>query len=571
MASIRIGGLRWDLIANVGTFNRNMQQANRIMMQQATVSTRASAVTARNTQVTNAAAAAHGRAAKAAASHAAALGALQTMSVGGAFGGRGGRMVGAGILGSRFGAVGAAGIAGLGTALLAKSAFDTARNFEEMRFDMQTLVGDIDRGNDLFETMFRLSQQTALTMEGAANAARQLLAFGVPADEIERLSDAMADISGGNALRMQRLSLAIGQIFSAGRLFGTERRQLTELGFNPLQQIAARTGESMQELNERMEEGRIGWQEVKQAIEDATSSGGRFFNRSEKRLETMNGTIDLLIGKWQKLADTIGKGALPPAGGATDVLGIGMEELDKAINQIDPRRPFWSIGNFFRAAGGYATRGGGVLNDNKFFGAGFRGLEKLRSGMMEDTFGVKQRSRDQRIAGIQLGLAMSGLAGPNKKALEELGGRLAGAQFDRAMASLDFGGSNLMPVIGPDTPGFIGPQNRTGAARRGAMNAAEVTNLLREQLKNLEEQRDQLEEQNKRLDSGGPAANLGGSFGSREEFAARQAMQQQQRQAEAAEEAFRRAEEQREREITVLEAIDRKMEQIGQGDPVEAI
>ena len=570
MASIRIGGLRWDLIANVGTFNRNMQQANRIMMQQATVSGRASAATARNTQVTNAAAAAHARAAQAAASHAAAIGALQTMSIGGAFGGKGGRLVGAGLIGARFGAIGGAGIVGLGTAMLAKSSFDTARNFEEMRFDMQTLVGDIDRGNELFQTMFRLSQQTALTMEGAANAARQLLAFGVPADEIERLSDAMADISGGNSLRMQRLSLAIGQIFSAGRLFGTERRQLTELGFNPLQQISERTGESMEDLNKRMEEGKIGWNEVRQAIEDATSAGGRFFQRSERRMETMNGKLDVLTGKWQKLLDTIGQRALPVGSAAADVAGAVVDEAsDSASGSL-------GLGSF--------TAVGALASATRLYNRGINAGANAMSRFVMPGSGISRTQElERRMFGLQLGLAMGDptlLKGVPKQVLEARDNALkAFTQSTTARGLIEAFDPNNRPGINlnaafvpfENRPGFVGPLNRTGAARRGALAEQEVVDQLKQQLEVLENQRDEIQEQNKRLGTGSAASNIGGSFGSREEFAARQAMQQQQRQAEAAEEAFRRAEEQREREITILEAIDRKMEQIQQAEPVEAI
>ena len=75
----------------------------------------------------------------------------------------------------------------------------------------------------------------------------------------------------GNAERFQRLALAFSQVSAAGKLQGQDLLQMVNAGFNPLQEISKKTGESMLELKERMSDGRISLKEVEEAMKSATS------------------------------------------------------------------------------------------------------------------------------------------------------------------------------------------------------------------------------------------------------------------------------------------------------------
>ena len=77
----------------------------------------------------------------------------------------------------------------------------------------------------------------------------------------------------GNKEKLSSLALVFGQVSSAGRLTGQDLLQFINVGFNPLNYIAKRTGESMEELRDRMSRGAIGVEEVEQAFIDATSNG----------------------------------------------------------------------------------------------------------------------------------------------------------------------------------------------------------------------------------------------------------------------------------------------------------
>lgn len=104
----------------------------------------------------------------------------------------------------------------------------------------------------------------------------------------------LGDISLGNGERLQSLSLAFGQVQASGRLMGGDLLQMVNAGFNPLEAIAKRTGETMIEVKERMSAGGVSVNEVEQAMKDATSEGGRFFNGMDKASKTFSGVMSTL-------------------------------------------------------------------------------------------------------------------------------------------------------------------------------------------------------------------------------------------------------------------------------------
>jgi hypothetical protein len=70
------------------------------------------------------------------------------------------------------------------------------------------------------------------------------------------------------------------------------------VGFNPLQEIGKKTGESMAELRKRMEGGQISALEVRDAFVAATSAGGRFHDGTNRQAQS-------LAGKWSTAMDGI--------------------------------------------------------------------------------------------------------------------------------------------------------------------------------------------------------------------------------------------------------------------------
>jgi tape measure domain-containing protein len=219
------------------------------------------------------------------------------------------------------------GFAGIGFAV------NLAAEAEQAKTAFSTMLGGVEQGQKMFEDLQNFAASTPLQLNVLQDAARTLLSFGVAGDSIIPTLRMLGDAAGGDAERMKSLSLVFGQVSSAGKLTGGDLMQMINAGFNPLNEIAKRTGESMSDLRDRMSKGAIGVDEVKQAFADATGPGGKFFQMMEKQSQTFGGRLSTLKDNVAALAMSIGEVLLPALGRAVDLLTTvvkGFTELDKS-------------------------------------------------------------------------------------------------------------------------------------------------------------------------------------------------------------------------------------------------
>lgn len=218
---------------------------------------------------------------------------------------------------------------------LGKNAIDTASKFETLAVSFEVLAGGAEAGKKLTDQIIELASKTPLTTEALSDGARTLLSFGESAEEVVNDLKLLGDITGGNTQRMQSLTLAFAQVGSTGRLAGQDLLQMINAGFNPLAIISEKTGKSMAKLKDEMSKGLITFNDVKMAMIDATSAGGRFYGMMDKQSSTLNGRLSTLSDTWALVGKTIGEKFLPMAKAAVDaMISIG-ENVNKTIKWLE--------------------------------------------------------------------------------------------------------------------------------------------------------------------------------------------------------------------------------------------
>lgn len=214
-------------------------------------------------------------------------------------------------------AVGAVAVfAGLG-----KVALDYNSQMENYTTNFATLLGSTEAAVMKVEELKKMAASTPFAMNDLAAATQTLLNFQIPAEKTSTILQQLGDISLGNSEKLQSLATVFGQVSSAGRLTGQDLMQFINAGFNPLNEIAKQTGESMEQLRERMSAGGVSVKEVEQAFISATSAGGQFYQGMQSASQTMTGlfstlkdNVTSLIGSvFQPLTDSIKSKLLPAA------------------------------------------------------------------------------------------------------------------------------------------------------------------------------------------------------------------------------------------------------------------
>ena len=196
-----------------------------------------------------------------------------------------------------FGAMGMAlTTAGITSAIIGigKAALTTAAELEQIKVSFEVFTGSASVANDMLAQLKNQALKSPMQFQDITKGAQTLLQYGLTAQQVVPITRMLGDVSGGNADRFQRLSLAFGQVNAAGRLMGQEARQMINAGFNPLKAISDSTGESMASLTQRMHDGQISVKDVGDAFIAATSEGGQFFGMADRQSLTLQGQFNKL-------------------------------------------------------------------------------------------------------------------------------------------------------------------------------------------------------------------------------------------------------------------------------------
>lgn len=192
-------------------------------------------------------------------------------------------------------------IAALGVGAGVIGMIKSAAAAEQTAISFEVLLGSASAAKKMLDELNEFAAATPFDFPGLSNAAKMLLSFGVDAGSVMDDVRLLSDIAQGDAQKLGSLALVFGQISSAGRLTGQDLLQLVNAGFNPLQIISEQTGESMASLRDKMSDGLISFDMVRNAFKAATSEGGRFYKMNEKQSQTLSGL-------WSTLSDTVGMG-----------------------------------------------------------------------------------------------------------------------------------------------------------------------------------------------------------------------------------------------------------------------
>ena len=190
-----------------------------------------------------------------------------------------------------------AGMLGAGSALAAVGfGVKLAADAEQTRISFEVMLGSAEKAKVMLSDLKAYADKSPFSGADTNEFALQLTNYGIAGDKILPTIRMLGDVAAGNKEKFAGLARAFGQMSSTGRLMGQDLNQFINAGFNPLQEIAAKTGESMTNLKKRMDDGGIASNEVEEAFRRATSEGGRFFGMTERQSKT-------LAGQWSTFRD----------------------------------------------------------------------------------------------------------------------------------------------------------------------------------------------------------------------------------------------------------------------------
>lgn len=227
-------------------------------------------------------------------------------------------------------------IAGIGKSFTGaiKDGAEYNAQMESYTASFTTMLGDQAKAQKLVTDLKKEAAATPFGMQDLAGAMQTLMGFGMSAADAQKHMQELGDISQGDSERFKSLTLAFAQASSAGKLTGQDLLQMINAGFNPLEEMSRKTGKSIGELKQEMEQGDISAAMLADAFASATSEGGRFYGSMEAQSKTFSGQMSTLEDNVSSLKGQLSEGLTAMLSGTVLPMVNGwLGELSTAFSQ----------------------------------------------------------------------------------------------------------------------------------------------------------------------------------------------------------------------------------------------
>lgn len=218
---------------------------------------------------------------------------------------------------------------------------------EQYATSFEVMTGSAEKATAVMDELKRIGAETPFEFEDLAKATQTLMAFGFEADEAVEQFTVLGDIAQGDAQKLDTFSRALGKMQSSGKVTLESLNMMIEQGFNPLQVISEQTGESMSELYDRVSDGAVTLDEIKNAMVVATSEGGQFFKSMEKQSETLNGKLSTLQDGFQAFTGMVFEEATNSTAGIVDLAIVWVDEMTTAFTEGGVKGLIAAMGDIF--------------------------------------------------------------------------------------------------------------------------------------------------------------------------------------------------------------------------------
>lgn len=215
-------------------------------------------------------------------------------------------------------------VGGLGFEQLAEHIFNVRSQFQQLEISFTTMLGSEQKAGALMDELIQTAARTPFNMTDVTEGAKQLLAYGIQANEVNDTLVHLGDIASGLNIPLSQLVYLYGTTISQGRMFTMDLRQFMGRGIPMAETLGQIMGKTVSQVQEAVTKGEVGADLVKEAIVRMSSEGSKFGGLMNKQAETLQ-------GRWSNIEDTIDQ-AINSIGQKTQgIFGTGLDLISSLI------------------------------------------------------------------------------------------------------------------------------------------------------------------------------------------------------------------------------------------------
>ena len=163
--------------------------------------------------------------------------------------------------------------------------------FQQLEASFTTLLGSAEKAQSMMGDITKLAATTPFGLQDVSQGAKQLLAYGVAAQDVTSTMRKLGDISAGLSLNLNDLVWLYGTTLTQGRMFTQDLRQFQSRGIPMAEELAKIFGVTKDQVAGLVSAGKVGSKEVIEAIDNMTKAGSQFGGLMDMQSHTITGQI----------------------------------------------------------------------------------------------------------------------------------------------------------------------------------------------------------------------------------------------------------------------------------------
>ena len=213
--------------------------------------------------------------------------------------------------------------------------------FQQTEMAFKTMLQSEEKADALMKQMIHTAAVTPFGVEDVTEGAKQLLAFNVAAEDVNKTLIGLGDVAAGMGLNLKDLVMLYGTTIAKGKMDTMDLYQFLNRGIPIADEIAKVMGldvtNAIKEVQKQIKAGKVTSDIFIQAMQSMTAEGSKFGGLMEAQSKTITGQISNIEDAIEQMFNDLGKsqeGVINTGLGVVSTLVENWETVGKVLMTV---------------------------------------------------------------------------------------------------------------------------------------------------------------------------------------------------------------------------------------------
>lgn len=213
--------------------------------------------------------------------------------------------------------------------------------FQQTEMAFKTMLQSEEKADALMKQLIRTAAVTPFGVEDVTEGAKQLLAFNVAAEDVNKTLIGLGDVAAGMGLNLKDLVMLYGTTIAKGKMDTMDLYQFLNRGIPIADEIAKVMGldvtNAIKEVQKQIKAGKVTSDIFIQAMQSMTAEGSKFGGLMEAQSKTITGQISNIKDSIEQMFNDLGKsqeGVINTGLGVVSTLVENWETVGKVLMTV---------------------------------------------------------------------------------------------------------------------------------------------------------------------------------------------------------------------------------------------